>query len=190
VIPRSVLACLLAFQPGLVETDNLKFVQYPLIHKVSCDEGSGTGFRVGLHHWLSVAHVTAMHNCEVDGAKIAVTEQDGKRDFSRFDTEQGAPNGFRVDCSGFVPGQWYFAIGHALGKPYQTLIPLYATYAKGPDGKRVLLGEYDVIPGMSGGPILNAEGEVVGTINAYMPGTPISLSRELRDTSICGATIA
>jgi hypothetical protein len=89
------------------ESDSLRFVRYPLIHKVSCDEGSGTGFRVGLNHWLSVGHVTAMHNCMVDGAKIAVTEQDGKRDFSRFDTARGVPNGFRVDCHGFVPGQWY-----------------------------------------------------------------------------------
>jgi hypothetical protein len=189
VIPRSIFAACLALQPA-TDYDSMRFVQFPLVHKVSCDEGSGTGFRVGLDHWLSVAHVTAMHNCAVDGAKIAVTEQDGSRDFSRFDTEKGVPNGFRVNCSGFIPGTWVWAIGHAMGKPVQTALALYVTYAKSGDGKRVLIGEYDVIPGMSGGPILNSEGEVVGLVNAYIPHTPISLSRELRDTSICGATIA
>jgi hypothetical protein len=189
MLRKALLACLLTAQP-VEEGNSLKFVHYPLIHKVSCDEGSGTGFRVGLQHWLSVAHVTAMHNCTVDGAAISVTEQDGNRDFSRFDTRRATENGFRVNCHGFVPGRWYFAVGHALGKDFQTLLAVYATYAKGPDGKRVLIGEYDFIPGMSGGPVLNEAGEVVGVVNAYLPGTPISLSRELKDTSICGAGIA
>jgi hypothetical protein len=184
----ALLACVLVAQP--VEYDSMRFVQYPLIRKVSCDEGSGTGFRVGLNHWLSVGHVTAMHNCMVDGAKIAVTEQDGGHDFSRFDTASGVPNGFRVSCAGFIPGQWVWAIGHALGKPYQTALAVYVTYARAPDGKRVLIGDYDFIPGMSGGPVLNQAGEVVGTINAYIPGTSISLSRDLKETSVCGATIA
>jgi S1-C subfamily serine protease len=57
-------------------------------------------------------------------------------------------------------------------------------------GKRVLIGEYNYIPGMSGGPVLDELGQVVGTVNAYIPGTPISLSREMRDTSVCGHGIA
>lgn len=169
---------------------SLRFVAYPLVHKVSCDEGAGTAFRVGVNHWLSVAHVTGLHHCTVDGKNISVTEQDGARDFARFDTVGAVPNGFRINCKGFVPGQWYFAIGHAFGKPFQTLLAVYATYAKAPDGRRVLIGEYAFIPGMSGGPVLNEAGEVVGVINAYVPGTPISISRELKDTSICGANLA
>jgi hypothetical protein len=183
----SVLALMLAPVPA---SDSLRFVQYPLVHKISCDEGSGTGFRIGLNHWLSVAHVTAMHNCDVDGQKIAVTEQNGSEDFSRFDTPMGVPNGFRVNCGGFIPGHWYYAVGHAQGLPFQTLLAVYATYAKYADGKRILIGEYDFIPGMSGGPVMDAEGQVVGTVNAFIPDTPISLSRELKDTSICGAHIA
>lgn len=186
----ALLVAALSLVPTDDGAESMRFVQYPLVHKISCDEGSGTGFRVGLNHWYSVAHVTAMHNCAVDGAKIAVTEQDGARDFSRFDTAAAAPNGLRVNCHGFIPGHWYWAIGHARGAEFQTAIALYATYAKAGDGKRVLIGEYDVIPGMSGGPVMDMNGEVVGLVNAYVMGTPISLSRELKTTSVCGGDIA
>jgi S1-C subfamily serine protease len=43
-----------------------------------------------------------------------------------------------------------------------------------------------VIPGMSGGPVIDQTGAVVGTTNAYMPDTGISFSRDLRDTSFAG----
>jgi hypothetical protein len=168
---------------------SMQLVLYPLIHKVSCDEGSGTAFRVGSNHWLSVAHVATLSHCAIDGSKVTTTEIDGAHDFARMDTTDKR-SGFRVNCGGFVPGHWYWAIGHAKGLPFQTAIALYATYAKSPDGKRVLIGEYAVIPGMSGGPVLDDAGQVVGTVNAYIVGTTVSLSRELKDTSVCGADIA
>lgn len=169
--------------------DSKLFVNYPLVHKVSCDEGSGTAFRIGKNHWLSVAHVATLSHCEIDGRKVVVTEIDGKHDFARLDGESSG-NGFRVNCSGFIPGHWYWAVGHAKGLPFQTALAVYATYARGGNGKRVLIGEYDFIPGMSGGPVLDELGQVVGTVNAFIPGTPISLSRELKETSICGADVA
>jgi hypothetical protein len=43
---------------------------------------------------------------------------------------------------------------------------------------------------MSGGVVMNDKGEAVGTINAYIPGTGVSMSRDLKDTSVCGADIA
>ena len=49
---------------------------------------------------------------------------------------------------------------------------------------RYLLGP-QVIPGMSGGPILNSRGEVVGVVNRYTREMPLSYSRALKDTSVC-----
>jgi hypothetical protein len=184
LLTKALPALALMLAPVPVQ-ESMRFVAYPLVHKISCDEGSGTAFRVGGNHWLSVAHVTSMTGCAIDGHLVSVTEQDGENDFARLDTDNPVPNGFKVSCEGFIPGRWYFAIGHAKGLQIQTLLAVYATYAKAYDGKRVLIGEYNFIPGMSGGPVMNEAGEVVGVINAYLPGTPISLSREIRDTSLC-----
>lgn len=180
------VACVaaLAAAPVAVPSDSIAFVAYPGIYLVRCDEGSGTGFEVGRNHFLSVAHVTAMHNCTVAGVPITVTEQDGAHDFSQFDAEI-ADKHLRYSCEGFHAGEWVWAVGYAGGRPIQTAIPAYTTFAKNRDGFRVFIGEHAYIPGMSGGPVFNSRGEVVGTVNAYVPGTGISMSRDLRETSIC-----
>ena len=184
MIVKVACAAALAAAPVAVPSDSIAFINYPGVYKVSCDEGSGTGFQIAPHHFFSVAHVTALHNCAVSGHPITVTEQDGTHDFSQFDAQVIGPR-LRYSCEGFHAGEWVWATGYAGGLDYQTAMPVYATYIKSADGKRVLIGEHAYIPGMSGGPVLNSRGEVVGTVNAYMPGTGISLSRDLRDTNVC-----
>lgn len=183
-----LLAVAVAAAP--LPSDHIAFIDYPQVKRVDCIEGRGTAFRLDGKHWASVAHVTSLHGCQIDGLPIAITEQDGDRDFSRIDVGGRKVAGLKVDCHGFIPGEWYWAVGFALGRDFQTAIAVYATYAKTADGKRVLIGEYNFIPGMSGGPVMDAQGNVVGTVNAFIRGTPISLSREMRNTSVCGADIA
>ena len=176
--------------PEVPAADPISFIQYPLVHQVICDEGKGTAFRIGANHWLSVAHVTSLTACKIDGHSLTLTGQDTGKDFTQFDTDNAVPNGLKVNCGGFIPGHWYWAAGYAEGAPFQTGLAVYATFAKDPSGKRVLIGERAFIPGMSGGPVMDETGAVVGTVNAFYVGTGISLSRELKDTAICGANIA
>jgi hypothetical protein len=89
---KPLLAASIAFAPAH-DASSIVFVHYPLVHRVDCLEGRGTAFRVGGSHWLSVAHVTALHACSIDGQPITVTEQDGAHDFARLDAGNMPPTG-------------------------------------------------------------------------------------------------
>lgn len=131
---------------------------------------------------ISVNHVTSLHGCFIDG-QPAVPHPEDNLDFSTIDLPA---KGLRINCEGFKDNEIYWAVGYAWGGPVQRVITLVGTGQKDSStGEAILLGNPTVIPGMSGGPILNSRGEVVGTVNQYSPMFPLSLSRELRDTSLC-----
>ena len=157
-------------------------VNFPAVRQIVCAGGKGTGFRIADGRWVSVAHVTNNLACSIHGMPLGAKDEPG--DFSITDYE-GKAGGFPVNCEGFKPGEYYFAIGYAGGFEWQTMTRHMATYKLSDDGYRILLGSPTVIPGMSGGPILNAKGEVVGTVNMYSKIYPLSFSRELKDTSLC-----
>lgn len=154
---------------------------YPMVHQVICDEGRGSAFRVDGGRLLSVAHVTGGTNCKIDGRPIEAVQDEG-RDFAVISGTGRA--GFKINCGGFIPGQWYHSVGFAGGRPWQTTLTHLASYQTA-DGYRVLLGIPTFIPGMSGGIVMNAAGEAVGTVNAFRRFTPLSYSVELKDTSVC-----
>lgn len=165
------------------------FVANPYIEKISCLEGSGTGFRLEDGTWVSVNHVTSMTACSVDGIPIKVTYADPVGDFSTFtvpgDDRRG---GLKPDCSGYQNGQWLYGVGHARGLPILTAIAVMYTRvlnAKPHERGWAVLAYNRFIPGQSGGAVLNRSGEVTGTVNAYSPFFPISFSKPLRDTPIC-----
>lgn len=156
-------------------------LHYPLVHQVICKEGRGTAFRVGPNRMLSVAHVTKNSNCKINGRPFASVEPEGQ-DFAEVTVADRKLGALPINCDGFQPGEWYWAVGYAGGYEWQTVTRLYATIHKD-IGMRLLRGE--VIRGMSGGPILNAKGEVVGTVNAKNIFVPVAYSVELADTPVC-----
>jgi hypothetical protein len=160
-------------------------LQYPLVSQVICDKGKGTAFRIGGNRFLSVAHVTIHSGCAIDGHPIKVIENDTKLDFSIIEAGPKRIGGFKINCGGFQTSQWYWSNGFALGLSYQTTVALYSTAYDDNTGKRIFIGRHMVIPGMSGGPVLNPAGEVVGLVNAYHPLFGLSFSRALKDTSVC-----
>jgi hypothetical protein len=189
---RNLLAGVMALaQPLEAEPFNttISFVANPYIEKISCDGGSGTGFKLDTGTWVSVAHVTKLGGCAVDGIPIFITHTDELGDFSTFivpgDSRRG---GIKADCSGYRAGQWYHGTGHARGLPVLTSVPVLYTpllNAKPHDRGWAILAYNRYIPGQSGGPSLNDRGEAVGTVNAYGLWFPMSFSRPLKDTIIC-----
>jgi hypothetical protein len=157
-------------------------VAYPQVARVQCAGGSGTAFKTE-RGWVSAAHVTSLFGCEIGGVPVGATAE-GKLDFSRLDYADKT-RGFKINCEGFKPGTYVFAIGYGGGYTWQTMTRHLATFKDTDDGLRFLLGSPTVIPGMSGGPILNEQGEVVGMVNMYAKLFPVSFSRALKDTSLC-----
>lgn len=167
------------------------FTHHPYVEKISCAEGSGTGFKIADGRWITVAHVAKLTACSIDGLPISVTHIDDHGDFAVIavpgDHRRG---GIAVNCGGYRNGVYYWALGHARGDPFPEIVPIrhsdYLTeLGGGLHGWAVFYGQMAVIPGMSGGPVLDQTGRVVGTVNAYNPFWPISFSRPLSETVIC-----
>lgn len=180
---RAVLATLaLVLVPASAAAPTVGLPQYADVVQVVCADAKGSAFRINDHQLLTAAHVSTNIACKIDGQPIVSREEDGL-DFAVL--EMPGHGGFKINCEGFKTGTYVFAVGFAGGNEWQTLTRHYVTYKDTGDGMRVLLGFPAVIPGMSGGPVFNEKGEVVGVVNRYSPGFPISYSRPLSDTSVC-----
>lgn len=174
------------------------FVSNRYIEKISCvsveDDGevvqvSGTGFKLDDGRWVSVNHVTSNGGCRINGRSLVMLYADPEGDFSIFivpgDTRHG---GLHPDCAGYQDRHWYFATGHARGDLFaESVSVMYAKimdYVGAEKGWAALVYNR-VIPGQSGGPVLNERGEPTGTVNAYSIRDVMSFSRPLSETPIC-----
>jgi hypothetical protein len=187
MIAKLVCALALACLAAPANPETAIFVYYEPVKKVSCLEGTGTAFRIADGRFLSVNHVTRFTGCKIEGTAITVLHADAANDFSIL-APIGKGAGFKVNCSGYAIGQPAYGVGHARGLPVQRLVTVRATGVRtslnGGLPMAILWGDR-FIPGMSGGPSLNHEGEVIGMVNGYATEEPISLSRALSDTAVC-----
>lgn len=149
---------------------------------------SGTAFRVGGGLMISVNHVTHYGSCTINDTAVKVSYAAPDSDFSMLRGDSGPF--LKVDCAGFVKGRKYLAIGYARGLPVETVVPLLGT-GESRGGLAVLVGIFTVVPGQSGGPIIDAEtGAVVGTVNTYDFEHGLSGSVELKSTPVCKPRVA
>lgn len=177
ILALTLLADVSATQSGIAPW------QHPEVVKVDCREGSGTAFSVGPTVMLSVAHVTSLHQCLINGRPFKVIGTHG--DFSILQLPTAETRWLALDCGGFVAGHRYTAIGYAHGLDTQTTVDIEAT-GESIGGFARLTGVFNAIPGQSGGPVVDADtGKVVGTVNVYNAQAGDTGSTELRGTSVC-----
>lgn len=168
------------------------YTHHPYIEKVRCMYGSGTAFKIADGRWLTVAHVASIGGCQIDGHMVTTAYIDGAGDFAILDVpDDHRKGGIQVNCDGFRDRQWYYGAGHGRGDPLPQIVAVrYSaalTFIAEQYGAKAwgILQANRFVPGMSGGPVLDSAGRVVGTVNAYGIEQRISFSRQLRDTIIC-----
>lgn len=146
---------------------------------------AGTAFRVGKGLLLSVNHVTSNGSCFIAGKPLSVKYKSPTSDFSMVNGDDGPF--LPIDCGGFVKGRKYVALGHARGLDLITQVELTATgETDGTNGQAVLSGVFSVVPGQSGGPVIDEEtGKVVGTVNMENYEDGLSWSVPLSGTPVC-----
>lgn len=182
------LALVLSTEPQALGTTTAYVAPNPYIEKISCDEATGTGFKLADGTWVSASHVTENSNCKIDGIPIIVTGFDEQRDYSTFivpgDRRVG---GLVPDCGGYQDGQWYYGQGHARGLPVLTSVAVMFSRFVQPENHRswATLIYSRFIPGQSGGAVFNQRGEVTGIVNAFAIFFPASFSIQLKDTTLC-----
>lgn len=189
MILKLICAAALLAAPVAASAPASPQLEQPAVPLVICPMiggySAGSAFRIGPHLLLSVNHVTsASATCGIDGQRITVIYASTERDFSVLSDDR--PGSYlKADCGGYVAGRRYVALGHARGLPILTTVTLIAT-GSSRGGFYVLRGIFTVIPGMSGGPVLDAEtGKVVGTINVYDEPSGMSGSVPLSETPVC-----
>jgi hypothetical protein len=166
-------------------------VQPEAIVQVICvasdgDVLAGSAFRVGPTLMASVNHVTSSGRCSIDGKPINLAYKSPTSDYSEVVGDDGPY--LSIDCGGFIKGRKYLAIGYARGVTPTTTVEITATGEHAKNGQAILIGMVPVIPGQSGGPIIDeATGKVVGMVNAENFEAGLSWSLELRNTPLCGA---
>lgn len=160
------------------------YVKHPGIRQVVCDEGMGSAFSIGGGKFVTAEHVSNNSNCEIDRQPIVNFYVSARQDFAVV-TSAAEASPIEIDCGGYRDGEVYFAAGYAGGYPKQRLIIVRGSMRAMQDGKVILTGSPTVIPGMSGGPILDSAGRVVGIVNSYNTKHAMSMSRELADTYLC-----
>jgi S1-C subfamily serine protease len=169
------------------------FLNINLVHRVSCPRWTGTAFTVGNGLVITAAHVSngaeTGGRCLVDGKPSTILYEDMEQDFAILGTETEAQH-FVIDCEGYKRGKRYYAIGWAGGDELvvQQFIGTGARVSAifGGAFKRQGILKGNSYGGMSGGPIVDERGFVVGLVNGgSTTGRAVSLSRELSQTVVC-----
>lgn len=145
---------------------------------VQCLMGHGTAFHIGGGKYVSADHVTDLPFCSINGQPIKVIKSDDSDDVSLIEGPVIKAR-LTLSCGRFRPNQHYIFVGYPAPN-VKLELPVEATEFDHPsDGMTSFIGE--AIPGMSGGPVINRDGDVVGTANKRWPAR----SRELKDTFLC-----
>lgn len=173
-------ALALAFSLGEAGPSPFRY-SFAVIPQLECASGKGTGIQLDGDRILTAAHVATRGPCGVNGVPVTTEFVSPDRDIA---VVKGAnPYGVRaiLSCDGIAPGERYLAAGYALGGP-PNIEPLVGTTQRQGDAV-VMRGR--VYPGMSGGPVIDSDGRVVGVIVRYFKQVDFAAVIPISETYLC-----
>lgn len=167
------------------------FIDGNVIPRMTCNGPRGaigaSGVVISSVIILTAKHVThdetgLERDCQAEGVGAKITRS--TNDFAEMRVAAQSPFRAIISCDGFKEGGDYYAAGYALNLPRVTIQYLTGTSTKSDNNLTIARGS--VTPGMSGGPIFDLRGRVVGIVNAYTDkGITRAYGTALKDTFIC-----
>lgn len=167
------------------------YINLDLVKKVVCPKGDetylGTAFFVGPNKLMTASHVIHDLECTIDGKPITVLEDNVALDYAVVTYEAGNVEYMNIACEQFTKGRVYLGVGWALGADFA--VQRFVASDSREDQKE-FVGQIRLVgksfPGMSGGPIIDDKGFVVGlTSGGDGDGRAIMVTRPMLDTSAC-----
>jgi S1-C subfamily serine protease len=165
-------------------------IDHDTIPRISCimpgAMGTGTGIVIDADRVITAKHVVDRGLCTVDGNEIeSIHPLVGTQDFVELKLKKPA---FElralISCAGFKEGEEYLATGYALSGHKAVTQLVLGSRTKDNGSRTYLRGSFT--PGMSGGPVSDLRGRIVGIVNAYsLNGVTLAYSIALKETPIC-----
>lgn len=156
---------------------------------------TGTMFHYDANRYITAYHVAHGGICfdKATHTRLKAIHLDVGNDFAIVESPVSLDNKYyKLSCAPFITGNTYHAIGCAGGESLlaQDLIAV-DKYTNGffiyQGSAKVHLRQFigNIIPGMSGGPVMDDKWVVHGINNASWSEKNLSWSRELKDSTLC-----
>jgi hypothetical protein len=156
---------------------------------------SGTGTIVGENTILTAFHVISSGGeCYFKERRVSLSAIDPTLDYAVLTQDTRGNKGLDINCDGIRNGTSYDMLGYAAGVAFSVnrgkaigeTVDFMANVDFPWTVEELQILEGLVITGMSGGPVLDSRGRVIGTIIAKSSDTTsLALIRDLKTTPLC-----
>lgn len=195
-----VIALALAGCQQAIEPSTTPIINERMVAKIYCSSQVGSGVQIGGNTIITAEHVIRNGGCNVvyrgttPVRSLTVLNAASNADFAELASRQHLRGRtLPTSCQGVVAGQTYWLAGYPAGGDLRVVeVQATSQYIRGvtPDSRytidnlRVMQGMAQ--KGMSGGPVINQLGEVVGVISSVsMDGSNRTMIKELKHTWLC-----